>query len=381
VLRPLLISLALLGIACDTLPPPHETDGLSAADAQPDPMIPSFVHADAEDSAVRVTWGVPSGASIAGARVSWAMGNDSLPWPGDLVVVVVDATDTRIEVPVNDMTVFATVALIDGKGVEHPESDVVWATPTRKIGSLIPIPAGSFTMGWDGGLEGNDESPAHSPWLSDYAIDRYPATVQQYEACVAEDACPEPTIWGGWIADVGWVEDLRVDAGDHPAVGLTHEAAEALCAYRSLRLPTEAEWEKAARGTEDLHAFPWGGMAPSCALASYTDDAGEACEEGTREVGSRPDARGPMGLHDTAGGAWEWVADWYEADAYAAHAPTDPTGPASGEAHVLRSGAWNASPEALYLTARRPGFPPSHLLHPAPSNYSARGVRCARSLP
>ena len=378
-LRPLLLLSALLGLACDTLPTAEESLASPETRGAHDLWTASVVQALAEDGAVRVVWAVPAGPAIAGARVRWTSGSDALPWAGDTLVV--GATEVLLDDLDNNVPIFATVALYDARGVEHPQSAIVSAIPTRLIGSLIAIPAGEFTMGWDGGLEEADESPAHAVWLSAYAIDRYPATVDQYAACVAEEACPEPMTWGGWIAESGWSEDLRIDAADHPAVGLTYEAAEQLCTHRGLRLPSEAEWEKAARGVGDLHAFPWGGDTPTCALASFLDSDGATCEEGTRPVGSRPGARGPMGLHDTAGGAWEWVADWYAEDAYAHHALEDPLGPASGEARVIRSGAWDAPQDSLYLTARRPGHPPTHVLATPQANYAPLGVRCARSLP
>jgi len=377
VLKAILVCLPLLACACDTIPGPETEAEGSPRPAPHDSWTPSFVHADAEDGAVVISWGVPASVLIAGARVQWALGNSALPWPGEIIVV--DETHVRIPVPMNGVTLFASVALFDANGVEHPASAIVSATPAREIGSLIPIPAGAFTMGWEGGLEDADESPAHAVWLSAYSIERYPATVAQHAECVAMDACAPPAEWGGWIAETGWVEDLRDTAGVHPAVGLTHAEAMALCAYRGLRLPTEAEWERAARGAEDTYVFPWGGETPDCALASFTDSEGNACEQGTREVGSRPDAQGPLGLHDTAGGAWEWVSDWYAADAYANPVFENPTGPPDGEAHVLRSGAWNALPNALYLTARRPGPAALERAASPEESYSAIGVRCARS--
>jgi sulfatase modifying factor 1 len=144
-----------------------------------------------------------------------------------------------------------------------------------------------------------------------------------------------PYIWRGG--------DLPKDRGLHPVTLVTHADAVAYCAWlgtrldRAVRLPTEAEWERAARGGIDGRRYPWGDeIDPS--RSNFLPDVGLKRMRGTRPVGTYPP--NPFGLHDMAGNVWEWVADWYQADAYAGGDAVNPSGPVAGTLRVLRGGSW-----------------------------------------
>ncbi|HEY3352738.1 MAG TPA: SUMF1/EgtB/PvdO family nonheme iron enzyme [Polyangia bacterium] len=193
---------------------------------------------------------------------------------------------------------------------------------------MVRVPAGEFIMGDDAGEE--DEQPARRVWLDGFFIDRTEVTRGAYARCVAARACPAPARYPD------------PTSAHHPVVGVSWEDAAAFCRFAGKRLPTEAEWEKAARGT-DGRRYPWGNE-PDCSRANYGNFQGEGACEGASPgrpvpVGSYPAGRSPAGADDLAGNVWEWVADWYELDYYR-HAPArNPPGPDRGEGRVLRGGA------------------------------------------
>jgi formylglycine-generating enzyme required for sulfatase activity len=225
---------------------------------------------------------------------------------------------------------------------------------------MVCVPAGFFEMGSDEGED--DEEPVRQVCMPTYWIDETEVTVWQYEDCVTDGGCTEP--------DAGTHCNWEVaDREDHPVNCVSWYQARDYCEWKSKRLPTEAEWEKAARGT-DGRTYPWGESTPSCDYA-VMDDGGFGCEtDATMPVGSKsPAGDSPYGAKDTAGNVWEWCADWH--GDYDPQEVDDPEGPASGVFRVLRGGCWRDPPDSLRASYR-------HLFDPSGRAFYA-GVRCART--
>ena len=205
------------------------------------------------------------------------------------------------------------------------------------------IPAGEFLMGDDASPLAA-EKPAHRVNLGAYWIDHLEVTNAQYRLCVEAGVCSEPKSW----------KDGNLN-GDNQPVLVVWEAAQAYCEWAGGRLPTEAEWEKAARGTGG-HKWPWGNAFDS-SLANLNGDA-----DGygfTAPVGSFPGGASPYGLLDMAGNAAEWVSDWYDAEYYARSPTHNPSGPASGKQRSVRGTVANGGggPEKCRAVARFPQDP------------------------
>ncbi len=204
---------------------------------------------------------------------------------------------------------------------------------------MIVIQAGEFLMGSDSGLP--DGRPMHRTFLSTYWIDTLEVTNAQYGQCVSDGVCTPPK-------DRGLFDDVR--RAQHPVTNVTWRQAHTYCQWRGARLPTEAEWEKAARGT-DGRRYPWGnGDEP---IKKWVADRTIALNgNGTMAVGSRPETASPYGALDLVGNAWEWVRDWYAEDYYATAPYQDPQGPFRGTFRVLRGGDWSQSPLELRVSYR-----------------------------
>lgn len=213
---------------------------------------------------------------------------------------------------------------------------------------MVHVPAGWFTMGRNDG----DESarPAREVYISDFYIDRHEVTVKQYRWCVLKGVCGRPSKRHSTNGRRYNYE--APDRDDHPVNGVSWHQASAYCDHVGGRLPTEAEWEKAARG-KDKRRYPWGDDAPSCKVAvMFEIGRGSGCgTEGTLPVGSKPAGASPYGVLDLIGGVNEWTLDFYAEDTYSRASARDPRGPQRGKAHVVRGGAWYA--EAQFLSATR----------------------------
>ena len=216
---------------------------------------------------------------------------------------------------------------------------------------MLYVPAGIFTMG------SSRQRPIHDVYLDAYWIDKYEVTNAQYARCVADGTCTNPVYSTFLYSRDTYYGYSEYD--DHPVIYVTWSQAEDYCRWPGGRLPTEAEWEKAARGI-DSRAFSWGNDEPNCNLANYKDGWSPrgTCLGFANRVGSYPAGASPYGAMDMAGNVWEWVADWYDESYYEYSPLENPTGPESGTFRILRGGSWYFD-ETLLGSAHRFGFYPT----------------------
>ena len=225
---------------------------------------------------------------------------------------------------------------------------------------MAVIPEGTFGMGSDGKQALEDERPRHEVWLDRFQIDLYEVTTGQYAVFISSETRPVPWQWE--------TVDLRLHR-DRPVIGVDWHDADAYCRWAGKRLPTEAEWEKAARGT-DGRLYPWGNQEPTPELANFALGARFSYSQVLMPVDRYPEGRSPFGLHHMAGNVWEWAQDWYGAHYYEISQARNPTGPPEGQFKVLRGGSWSDLPKYL-LTYGRFKLPPN-----TKNNYN--GFSCER---
>lgn len=277
---------------------------------------------------------------------------------------------------------------------------------------MVYVPGGRFSMGIRSPgivLTGNlkdaslrlhvfrDQRPRHTVCLDPYWIDRTEVTVAMFRAFVDATGYLTTAERDGWgkpwrqgpkeeewprVAGVDWQHPSGPEsfaADDHPVVQVSWEDAASYCAWVTSRLPTEAQWEFAARGGDDRR-FPWGNHIDGTRLNSCDAQCpverwrSQDLDDGypfTAPVGSYPSGASPYGALDMAGNVWEWVADWYEPDHYEHSSCWNPSGPASGSERVMRGGAWyDGECEAWTTTTVRYKNPPW-------DRYQDVGFRCA----
>ncbi|MFZ5820455.1 MAG: SUMF1/EgtB/PvdO family nonheme iron enzyme [Chloroflexota bacterium] len=258
------------------------------------------------------------------------------------------STPTQTAMPTN--TPFPPTATLTAT----PKPPDPWIRPQDDM-VMVYIPAGKFQMGSES--ENLDESPVHTVYTDAFWIDESEVTNRMYALC---GPCRSP---GGSYSD-----DLQY--ADHPVVNISWNSASAYCEWAGARLPTEAEWEKAARGGLEGKTYPWGDDPPSCTPGAKNGAQYTACDGDTAPV--KTFAPNGYGLYDMAGNVWEWMADWYDS-AYFGMLGDDvqnPTGPANGKDRVLRGGSWFDYMKSLRVADR--------FWYVLVDSSSSIGFRCAR---
>ena len=235
-----------------------------------------------------------------------------------------------------DLTADLTKAMHVPPAEIREDLEALGAVVNEKDGSiLVPIPEGEAVFGSPEGEGYDDERPQFRASLPEYYMGAYEVTNAQWKRFADETGYGVPWPNGR----------IPLDCEDYPVADLNWGDAAAYCEWAGLRLPSELEWEKAARGT-DGRDYPWGYVWDPTLCRNGVDD-------GSAPVGSYPDGRSPYGLFDMAGNVWEWCEDWYDAGAYGYYARGDLSAPPRGEYRVLRGGSWEESVGAYFRCACR----------------------------
>lgn len=318
-----------------------------------------------------ITIGFPSGAGawtvLKGAVASRKGGNlvidinidegssgGPLILNGHVVGLMAESTRYGFAVPADALLKYLVEAGVSGDKV------------TGKDGApMVLIPAGEFTMGSreDDKSAYNNERPAHLVYLDAYYIDQYEVTTSRYAKFFQETKRAAPAHWS---------EQVLKQHGRKPVVGVDWNDAAAYCVWAGKRLPTEAEWEKAARAT-DQRLYPWGNAAPSKALANFYRCCDFKDYEVLTDVGSFEGGKSPYDAYDMAGNVWEWVADWDNEHYYSRSLERSSKGPSSSKYRVLRGGSWVSGPDDVRSAQR--------YRVPLTDRHADGGLRCAQNVP
>ena len=327
-------------------------------------------------------WGgllAAAGLALAAGIVLGNRGERTHPTP-TAVSTTAETAAGGIAAPRPTLTSPATAAPVptEAPATEAPTEAPATETPLSPPGNFplteqVLIPAGPFLMGSDAGE--SDAAPARIVTLDVFWIDKTEVTNAQYAAFLNEQG---NQVEGGvaWVdfsdeqvllTTDGLVFRPRDGFADHPVVEVSWYGARAYCLRVGRRLPTEAEWEKAARG-EDSRTYPWGEDSLTCAAANFWEQP-NGCVGRTMPVGSYPAGVSPYGALDMAGNVWEWVEDWYDPAYYSTGPGDNPTGPANGDSRVQRGGSYFDPGQTVRTFHRFRGWPINL--------YRNVGFRCA----
>ena len=235
--------------------------------------------------------------------------------------------------------------------IPTPTSIPVTPTPDLAIlgkdgATLLYVPAGEYSMGSNNSE--SDEAPFHTVFLDAFWIDKTEVTVRMYSLCVNAGVCKEPTGKKSF-SHPDYYGNAEFD--NYPVIYVDWNTAKTYCEWADRRLPTEAEWEKVARGT-NANDYPWGNADPNVDLLNYNRNVGN-----TTAVEKYPDGKSTYGALDMAGNVWEWVNDWYD-DSYYQDSPSwNPLGPDSGVYRVLRGGSWTDGSKVIRSSNRFKNYP------------------------
>ena len=260
--------------------------------------------------------------------------------------VTIPPTSTPTEVAV--ATPRPTDTPTPPKPTPTPAPPTPTSAPSAKE-NMVYIPGGEFIMGSDEGNE--DEKPQRTVYVDGFNIDIYPVTNAEYKEFVDATGHAPPHHWEGNTYPEG--------KGDHPVVWVSWHDAQAYCQWAGKRLPTEAEWEKAARGT-DGRKWPWGNTFDPTKCNAKESGIGE-----TTPVGKYPEGVSPYGVMDMAGNVWEWTADWYEAYPGSSYQSTR----FGKKNKVMRGGSWFDASAFVRCSVRNNAAPNFF--------FSTIGFRCA----
>ncbi len=364
--------------------------GVSAAHANTAPVVSNVVATQiAGTGQVRVTYDVSDadGDQVTTRLICSSNGGstfDLLPMSisGDVNRTMTAGTGKQI--------VWNAAADYPGRYFASVVAKVIASDGPASAGEMVPVAAGSFTMGSANG----GESPVRNVYLDAFSIDKYEVTNAQYKQFMDAGGYGTQAFWSaagwsyrssqGWTQPAFWGDDSYRSGTNwpgFPVMGVSYYEAEAYAAFAGKRLPTEAEWEKAARGT-DARDYPWGaGVDGSRANYSGSGDPYESSNAQITPVGfydgrlnanpvfQTTNSPSPYGAYDMAGNVWEWVLDWY--GSYDSNQLTNPQGPLSGSYRVFRGGSWIVGASDLRCAARNgddPGYRGGYF-----------GFRCART--
>lgn len=267
-----------------------------------------------------------------------------------------DEEDGYFLCPLDDSsTTMITSTPVDNTPLVTPEGP----DPRVDYSNMVYIPSGEFQMGCDNNQDkscSDDESPVHTVYLEAFFIDKFEVTNQQYEECVNIGACLPP--FEGSFTHSSYFGNPEYY--DYPVYEISRADANRYCSWWGKRLPTEAEWEKAARGTS-ANKYPWGNEEPNCNLANFRLSSGTYCVGDAAPVGSYPAGASPYGVMDMAGNAQEWVVDCYDDEFYENSPYYNPIngGMSQGETShctgIRRGGSWMHDPNDISTYSREMG--------------------------